>query len=528
MLNIEQLLKKHKESVLINLESLRTGVLFRNSAILKNSNSWHAFILYNVPNPERNEILKIVLDHLYPLDLIPVKFKILENACMFMARNCADAIEKLCRDNLLIPNPINPMSPFRCEIILQYSSLHQLKVNVQKNVTSVLHTLYDAATKTLDLSNFSENPGLFQFCPLSQPKIMYFVLHIALGVHPTCIKLNNNEIHSLFPIEALWSSSSVTHLDLRNNKIDDMASLDTLKMLNLTELWLDGNPLCNNIDEYSYVEQIRTVLPKLVRLDGIILTKNGAPAFIRNYLCNHNGFDLVDQFIEYYFTTYDTDRKLLEGLYHPNAMCSITNVYKSGQSTSSSARLRPYQVNNRNLLAMADLSRSQQFLIRGNKCIIRKLIDLPKTEHDAFSMFVDLMYYSENCAVISVSGLYRQMPEALLEPERYLGFNRTFVLTGCNGEYSIVNDMLHVYNALTYQAARAFSITNPVKCEQFPKPVTSKEREIAIEAVYLATGISKEWAKRLLVDANYDVIECIKTFVQLFKVDKIPAEAFEI
>lgn len=50
------------------------------------------------------------------------------------------------------------------------------------------------------------------------------------------------------------------------------------------------------------------------------------------------GFTTVDNFIETFFNLYDKDRKSLQDLYHPNAICSITNLYKIGQITSNSAR----------------------------------------------------------------------------------------------------------------------------------------------------------------------------------------------
>lgn len=58
----------------------------------------------------------------------------------------------------------------------------------------------------------------------------------------------------------------------------------------------------------------------------------------KNYFCDRDSLDLVNQFLEYFFTAYDTDRKLLAGLYHKDAMFSLTCVYLSGQLSSSTAR----------------------------------------------------------------------------------------------------------------------------------------------------------------------------------------------
>lgn len=39
------------------------------------------------------------------MDLIPVNYKVEGKNAQFIARNCGAAIEKLCRDNLIVQNP---------------------------------------------------------------------------------------------------------------------------------------------------------------------------------------------------------------------------------------------------------------------------------------------------------------------------------------------------------------------------------------------------------------------------------------
>lgn len=59
---------------------------------------------------------------------------------------------------------------------------------------------------------------LTEFCVLSQPKIMYFVLHLAKTLQPCAVKLSNNEIQIMNPLHALWGAP-VTYMDLRNNLV---------------------------------------------------------------------------------------------------------------------------------------------------------------------------------------------------------------------------------------------------------------------------------------------------------------------
>lgn len=59
----------------------------------------------NAEDFSRDLILKTILDHVSPMDLIPVYFLKEGSSASFLARNCGAAIEKLCKDNLIVDNP---------------------------------------------------------------------------------------------------------------------------------------------------------------------------------------------------------------------------------------------------------------------------------------------------------------------------------------------------------------------------------------------------------------------------------------
>lgn len=126
---------------------------------------------------------------------------------------------------------------------------------------------------------------LTEFCILSQPKIMYFVLHLAKSLHPSTIRLGNNEIQILNSLHALYGAP-ITSIDLRNNavsvfiqtksnkkcymliflQIDDENELKSLSNLPITELFLDGNPFCSKFDETTYVQFVKEICPKIEKL----------------------------------------------------------------------------------------------------------------------------------------------------------------------------------------------------------------------------------------------------------------------
>lgn len=71
-------------------------------------------ILLQVQNCEyldREFVLKTITDSVHPLDLIPVFYQRQGNTAYFLVRNCGQAIAQLCRQNLIVQNPCNPLKP---------------------------------------------------------------------------------------------------------------------------------------------------------------------------------------------------------------------------------------------------------------------------------------------------------------------------------------------------------------------------------------------------------------------------------
>ncbi|XP_044254470.1 nuclear RNA export factor 1-like [Tribolium madens] len=520
-------IRQNVQAIIVNDFSLQTGILYKNKEVLENPIYWHKFIVNNAEDFSRDLILKTILDHVQPLDLIPVFFLKEGSSASFLARNCGAAIEKICKDNLIIDNPYVKNQPFKLSIILRYSTTNDVKIDVSKNISKVLRKRTNTATSTINLENFYQDSDLSEFCILSQPKLMSYVLHLSRLSKPKSIILSNNEIRSLVPIEALWGIN-VTSLDLRNNLIMSLTELEPLTQLKITELWLEGNPLCDNYDEHTYIQRVKEYCPKIERLDGVLLKHNGFPSFRRNFLCNSSGHDLVDQFLEYYFTSYDSsNRAMLKNLYHKGALFSLTADYHPMQLSSPSAQLKRYKTYSRNVLSLADLSRSDLNLQQGSKAIIDLLNLLPPSEHDPYSFTVDLIHYSDVCAIVVVTGVFKELPESILDAERFMGFNRCFALESINGEYCIINEQMHVFNALTSQQVKAFKHERPIRPQMLPPAQTPKQKSQIITAMKLITNLTTEWAKKCLEECHYDLKNALALFVDLYKVDKIPADGFQ-
>jgi hypothetical protein len=104
---------------------------------------------------------------------------------------------------------------------LRFATTNEVKIDVSKNISKVLRKRTNTTTATINLENFYQDPDLTEFCVLSQPKLMSYVLHLSRLTKPKALVLSNNEIRSLVPIEALWGVN-ITSLDLRNNLVSSL------------------------------------------------------------------------------------------------------------------------------------------------------------------------------------------------------------------------------------------------------------------------------------------------------------------
>lgn len=181
-------------------------------------------------------------------------------------------------------------------------------------------------------------------------------------------------------------------------------------------------------------------------------------------------------------------------------MFTITASYLVGHISSPTASLKKYIVISRNLKTLADISRTMVFLHTGNQTITKVLCNMPQTEHDPFTFTVDLLHYSEKYAIVLVTGVYKELPDTLLDTtERYLGFSRKFVLLACpNGEYQIINEQLHVTNATTAQHVRAFKTNKKPNSNflQLPPASTDEEKRQLEEALTTISTMNLEWSKK--------------------------------
>lgn len=488
-------------------------IMHQERALMARNDIWHRILILKGSHYEKETVLKSILKAVYPADLIPVKYQVVGEDSCFIARNCDRALDQLCKLSLIVQ--CDGKNPLVLSITLGFASIHELKINIQPILLTVLTKRYDVEKRLLDLDDFHKDPDVYKtvYCPLSQYRTMAHVLKLgktALGPFET-LYLKNNELSQLTMIDSS-NLRCVKYLDLRHNDLLSIELLEPLKTLNILELWLDGNPLCDNYSSpKQYVEAVREYCPQLHKLDGVQVNTTGLPMIFKSYVKNWKKRMLVEQFVEHFFTAYDfRDRIVLRGLYHDQAWYSTT----VGTPTSPTSKkcLEPFGQENRNLLIFG--KNSQQLLYHGQEQILRVLRKMPPSQHLSKSFCCDLMYDTPQAVCITVEGLFKLVNI----PNQVFSFNRTFILCAEeDNEYKIINDQYHVYLPVQGIDSIKYNIESEKPLPFQPTCFSPAEKDDLLIDFQEATTMSLDVCKKYLTETDWDIKKALKIFLDDYK-----------
>lgn len=498
------------------------GSMFQERTLMGRSDVWHKIKIVKGTHYDKETILKSILNAIEPAEIIPVSYQVSGEDTFFLARNCAHALDKLCKTNLIIKNPEG--IPMILVITLGCASIHDIKISLQPLLLTALTKRYDASKKTLNLEEFHKDPDMSKtfYCPLFQQRTFCHVLKlIKTSVGPVeYMSLQKNELFNITPLEN-GSLTSLRYLDLRQNNLLSTEVLASLRKLHILKLWLDGNPLCENYSNpRQYIESVTKHCPLLVQLDGAFIRTSGLPLTYINYFTSQTREELANKFISHFFNLYDqNDRTVLRGLYHKNAFYSMS----FGISTQTAHKRNLVQFTaNRNLLKNADLNKKRQHLYYGQDNILGGLKRLPRSYHDRTSFMCDVMYDDENYLVISISGLFKTLNNA----SQVLSFNRTFViLAGADNEYNILNDQYHVDSTVEEIAPSSIE-TRDIYEDFTPSCFSITEKKELLSKLVELTTLNNEWCQTYLEEAKWNIRKAISNFMKDYKDSAIPATAF--
>ncbi|TGZ37073.1 nuclear RNA export factor 1 [Temnothorax longispinosus] len=495
---------------------------------------WHKFIVFDGALYRRTDVLRAVITTCEPALLVPIMYAVEDkNKSTFLAKCASNAIENLVKQGLCITLPGG--QELHMDIVLGYLGAQELQVNTNKIIAAALHTRYEPVKKIFNLDDFENEKALGSiFCPISIPKIFDLVLRCSktgisnrdpqqLRLPVRELSLRYNRLTAIILFDKFFNYH-LTKLDLRHNQILDVEYLRYFCEFKISELWLDGNPLCTKYtNSQDYIQAVKNVFPHLQTLDGVVIgmEKKFVPSIQSNYLNNGTKIPLIKQFIKHFFTLYDQeDRIVMNGLYDKNAFYSMTlgsitnHLHKEIVKTFST---------NRNLLKFVDYAKYHEFLFWGPEKIITALQRQPPTMHNFKTFHIDLLYEEENYIIISVQGLFSYRL-SICPP---MLFNRTFIIIRKeDNEYCIVNDQYYIDGTPA-------NVINEVKFDPRPVPkftptvLSVTEREQLIRFLRELTTMNIGYCYKYLQDAEWDIRSAITTFTKNYTVNDVPPEAFQ-
>ncbi|XP_032686924.1 nuclear RNA export factor 1-like [Odontomachus brunneus] len=493
---------------------------------------WHKFIIFDGALHSQTDVLHAVITACEPEILIPIMYTIEDkNKSTFLAKCSGTTIENVVKQGLCIT--LSGGQELRMDIVLGYFNVHKLQLNTNQIIVQALQNRYEPLRKIFNLDDFENEKALGSiFCPISIPKILHFVLLCSkMGIMGNNresrlpvreLSLKNNKITAIILFDKFFSYH-LTKLDLRHNQILDVEYLRYFCEFKISELWLDGNPLCAKYKtSQEYINAVKNVFPHLQKLDGIVIgmEKKFVPCVQSNYLGNGSKISLIKQFVRHFFTLYDQDdRIVMNGLYDKNAVYSMTlsnttnHTYKEIIKTFST---------NRNLLKFVDYAKCHEFLLCGPEKIITALQRQPPTLHNFKTFYIDLLNESDNHIVISVQGLFSYRT---LNCSPML-FNRTFIIIRKeDNEYCITNDQYYIDST---PASNISDVKFEFKAPKFsPTVLSMSEKEQLLRFLRELTTMNIRYCYKYLQEAEWDIRNAITMFMQNYAVNDVSPEAFQ-
>ncbi|KAL0868580.1 hypothetical protein ABMA27_008047 [Loxostege sticticalis] len=387
----------------------------------------------------------------------------------------------------------------------------------------------------LDLSNFSNDPefvekkiSFYKVSLLSHFKI----LMIRMGRDTKALNLSDNNL-SQVPLEILnfFIKGDLTAINLSNNNIPSLQELFRISS-KIEKMWLEGNPLCEDLDPITYIKSIAMKFPRLLELDGIRVNQYGWTfPFFKNFLVTPDRKTkmVVEKFLALYFTYYDDRaRRKIETFYDVAATLTMISDF----SEEEELQMPQYGQHTRNALNpnKRRLTVFNQKVYRGRQAIASTLNHLRPSQHDPTSFTVDVTHHDNKSMVLIIDGVYRESNGDPVKPDQHFQFRRSFVfkveMVKSKFSYFITNEIFSVTWATKDQVKACFQ--NPIRNLNelsliYPDP---DESDAIIKAFMHITHLKKSEAEARLRIENWDIRNALKKFISHYQTNKISMDKF--
>ncbi|GBL94459.1 Nuclear RNA export factor 1 [Araneus ventricosus] len=502
--------------------------------------SWYKITIPHGKKSGKSFILKS-LQSLCETPFVPVNFQFNGNAAEFYVsdRNAADQI-KLANRRITTPDGFKLITmTSRCT-----APVVSIDAEAEDAIKNCMSSRYDAMSHNLSLAKFHNDPSMKSlglYVPLNKPLVLSTIVKIIKEHIPEIeiLDLADNRLYSLEAFSSMVSTcKQLKSIILKNNKLRSVAELNYLKGLEIVDLVLDGNPLCDDFkDKNSYISAVRDRFPKLVNLDGhnlpapigFDLGPETFPVSKKSFFAADDVKDLVIQFLDQYYTIYDSgDRSKLLDAYHDQANFSLCLSKHSHKSNGGSLAL--YNLDNRNLLKVVDYSERFKLLKQGKLAIVTTLSQLPQTMHDPTSFSVDIFHISPGLMCFSVIGVFKEVG-ADINNATLKTFSRTYVVVATPGHgFVITNETLFIAHASQEQQAKAFKVPAPTPSPSPAPPSTEEksatEKQMLVIELSKQTGMNVDFSTKCLEENDWDFQKSVAVFLKFQSEGKLPPEAF--
>ncbi|CAD7081855.1 unnamed protein product [Hermetia illucens] len=502
----------------------------------RTSDMWCQVVVEHKGKCTKRNILKAIFE-IVEGEFFPCYYKASRIEDTFFVRCCHDQLESLLDVGLALRLPDCDDIPMTLK--MNVSDFKKGHVEPMKAIIAALSTRFNVMDKCLNLESLHTSPELKNVIVcLSHPHTLATVLTTASRrflVNLEEIRLGKNRISSVKALKTLNSARSIKILDLNNNLIENLKDFENIIKIPITELNLDGNPLCKNFKTAGdYVRQVRKIFPELTKLDGYPITKQVSSAMRveRNFLCSLEAYGFVDHFINHYFPIFDSPlRSQLIEMYDRRCIVSLSFNYDASKLNSyTTGRTRKYELLNRNLLA--DPLVPTPNVMYKKDSVLDFFKYFPASEHDLFSFTTDVTIFTDKLVCLTVSGIFQE-PATITDVEFRLAFTRTFLfkqhatelgIFKNTNEYKIINDIIFITNPTNDQLKMSFRYSKPNKTK-LQEP-TVEDKEYLFVMFQRMTGLKNIWCTRCFEDANWDFKKALEVFIKLNQENRIPDSAF--
>ncbi|KAJ0172314.1 hypothetical protein K1T71_012287 [Dendrolimus kikuchii] len=492
------------------------------------SHSFHK-IMVNDWSDENEELFDAVSDH-FDSSLIPVNATNVANMASFYTSNL-NLILKIMKLGFKLPFA---RDMYEIKIVFNEKTSKHLfgkQVTLEDIVSGVVNRRFNE-NQELDLSSFRNDKEF------SEHKIDFYkisllahfkTLMLRMGKETKSLNLSQNKL-SKVPTVILnfFIKGDLTSINLSYNKIQSLSDLARVSS-KIEKLWIQGNPLCDDIEPSYYVKNLIVKFPRLTQLDGIKLNEHGMIPMVRNYLITPDTCTklVVERFLIMFFTLYD-DKKLYKKstqMYDENATFSLMT-----DMTEVEERQLGYQYanNSRNILDphKKKITNTNKRIYNNLASIKNVLAIAPKTLHDPHTFTVDVLQHNQQTLILVVDGIFKEYALGQ-RPEAFFKFRRTFILAifpegGDNRVYSIMNDMLYVGFASQEQIKSSFK--SPIINHNSVGLINPTRADIdALLKIFMnVTHLIRNEAELRLKLHNWDVNEATKEYMTQVSNNQIP------